>query len=94
MVGFIPLTRANVMLQLNPGKRGLPVVDHLLQTAAEYLVMDFEAKVFQYLQALSQSVESPVLVQLEQGQLAGLSTEETDEFKARVGLSSWVTSKS
>lgn len=64
--------------------------NHLLQVAAEYPIVDFEAKIISYLTALSQSIDAPVLVQLEQGQLKGLSIEDTDEFKRKVGLNAWI----
>lgn len=78
--------------QLEPAP-GCSLLNHLVQTAAEHPIVDFEGKVIGYLEALSKSIEAPILVQLEQGRLAALnnSIEETNKFKQKVGLGHWVS---
>lgn len=63
------------------------LVSHLEMLAAKHPIADFEAALLSFLEALSQSLAKPVLVQLESGQLDGMSKKETQEFVKSCGLS-------
>lgn len=76
-------------MKLRP-KNDEDLPNHMLQVAVQFPVVDFETKVLSFLDALVRSIELPVLVQLEQGQLTGLSVKETNAFKRRVGLETWI----
>ncbi|KAK5114325.1 hypothetical protein LTR62_002576 [Meristemomyces frigidus] len=52
----------------------------LQDAAAEHPVAAFDATILSYLQAMAQSISKPVLVQLECGQLDGMSKAETQDF--------------
>ncbi|KAK3677262.1 hypothetical protein LTR78_002800 [Recurvomyces mirabilis] len=59
----------------------------ILETAAtKYPITDFETNILSYLEAMAQSIPEPVLVQLERGQLDGMSKAETQEFIQSCGL--------
>ncbi|KAL1303282.1 hypothetical protein AAFC00_006689 [Neodothiora populina] len=77
--------RNQYMSRLRHGPH-VSTADHFTRVAADFSMVTFEERIASYLAALSQSIEPPVLVQLERGQLAGLSVEETQDFKRRVGL--------
>ncbi|TKA69384.1 hypothetical protein B0A55_08681 [Friedmanniomyces simplex] len=62
-------------------------VSRLEMAATKHPVPAFEAKILGFLEALSQSIPAPVLVQLEKGQLDGMSREETQAFVRSCGLS-------
>lgn len=64
-------------------QHGMPDPD--LTSVAKSLIT-FDADVVSFLQDLSKSIESPVLVQIEQGELRGLTKAETEAFKHKVGL--------
>ncbi|RMY71193.1 hypothetical protein D0863_05308 [Hortaea werneckii] len=69
---------------------GQPVVDltsRLESTATQHTIVKFESDVLGFLHALSESIDRPVLVQLEAGKLNGMSTEETTEFIKSCGFS-------
>ncbi|KAF1352074.1 hypothetical protein BDV97DRAFT_397124 [Delphinella strobiligena] len=80
--------RSNYLKLLQPSNNSSSVT-HLIQTATDYPIAHFDAKIKSFLVQLWQSIDAPVLVQLERGQLAGLSVEETDDFKRKIGLESW-----
>lgn len=54
--------------------------------ARQHGLLEFEAKLLEYMQFLAASITTPVLAQLEKGEIDGLSKEETIAFKQRVGL--------
>ncbi|KAJ5937476.1 hypothetical protein N7454_004776 [Penicillium verhagenii] len=54
--------------------------------AQKYPFMEFKAIVMNFLRDLMTTLDAPMLLQLERGQLIGLSPEETQLLKARVGL--------
>jgi hypothetical protein len=59
------------------------LVKHLLAASDEYPSRRTEDKILDYLKALSRSIDEPVLVQLEKGQLQGMTKEQTREFLTR-----------
>ncbi|KAI7385021.1 hypothetical protein KC336_g18066, partial [Hortaea werneckii] len=63
------------------------LISRLENTATQHPIFQFESDVLGFLHALSESIERPVLVQLEAGRLDGMSTEETTEFIKGCGLS-------
>lgn len=66
-----------------------PDIFSLLESVAAKHPMDaFEALVLKFLEALFISIAQPVLVQLERGQLDGMSREETKEFLMQCGVES------
>ncbi|KAI7258108.1 hypothetical protein KC352_g10772, partial [Hortaea werneckii] len=67
--------------------RFVDLISRLESTATQHPIVQFESDVLGFLHALSESIERPVLVQLEGGQLDGMSTEETTEFIKSCGLS-------
>ncbi|GAB1728433.1 hypothetical protein NU195Hw_g2344t1 [Hortaea werneckii] len=67
--------------------RLVDLISRLESTATQHPIVQFESDVLGFLHALSESIERPVLVQLEAGQLDGMSTEETTEFIKSCGLS-------
>ncbi|KAI6842639.1 hypothetical protein KC340_g1587 [Hortaea werneckii] len=69
------------------GHRLVDLISRLENTATQHPIFQFESDVLGFLHALSESIERPVLVQLEAGQLDGMSTEETTEFIKSCGLS-------
>ncbi|KAI7418146.1 hypothetical protein KC336_g9778 [Hortaea werneckii] len=69
------------------GHRFIDLISRLESTATQHPIVRFESDVLGFLHALSESIERPVLVQLEAGQLDGMSTEETTEFIKSCGLS-------
>ncbi|KAK0928554.1 hypothetical protein LTR29_017377 [Friedmanniomyces endolithicus] len=62
-------------------------VPRLEKAAEKYPIAAFETHVLGFLEALAQSIPEPVLVQLEKGQLDGMSKESTQEFLGNCGLS-------
>lgn len=62
------------------------VCGHLERVSAQHPKDEFEASVLKFLEALSASIAQPVLVQLEEGQLEGMSQEETREFLKECGV--------
>lgn len=60
--------------------------EHLKILASRVDVKEFEQKLMSFLNNLQDLQEAPVLVQLEVGQLAGFSLEETQQFMLRTGL--------
>ncbi|PWY65032.1 hypothetical protein BO70DRAFT_366831 [Aspergillus heteromorphus CBS 117.55] len=52
----------------------------------ELLQNKLQRSVFDFLACLMKTLDSPVLIQLERGKLVGLSREETEQLKGRVGL--------
>ncbi|KAI7326695.1 hypothetical protein KC315_g7423 [Hortaea werneckii] len=69
------------------GHRLVDLISRLENTATQHPIFQFESDVLGFLHALSESIERPVLVQVEAGQLDGMSTEETTEFIKSCGLS-------
>lgn len=65
--------------------RGL--ISHLEAVSSEHPLVAFEMRMLAFLDALSQSIEEPVLVQLEKGQMTGMSKAETAQFLKICGLS-------
>ncbi|KAK1046769.1 hypothetical protein LTS16_005484 [Friedmanniomyces endolithicus] len=62
-------------------------VSHLEKAAKKHPMAAFETKILGFLDALAQSIPEPVLVQLEKGQLDGMSKENTQEFLKNCGSS-------
>ncbi|KAK1069250.1 hypothetical protein LTR12_001137 [Friedmanniomyces endolithicus] len=60
-------------------------VSHLEKAAEKHPMAAFETKILGFLDALAQSIPEPVLVQLEKGQLDGMSKENTQEFLRNCG---------
>ncbi|KAJ5537926.1 hypothetical protein N7494_007405 [Penicillium frequentans] len=54
--------------------------------ALRYPLLEFKAIVGSFLCDLMTTLDAPILIQVERGQLEGLSPEETQRLKARVGL--------
>lgn len=54
--------------------------------ALKYPLLEFKAIVGTFLRDLMTTLDAPILIQVERGQLEGLSPEETQRLKARVGL--------
>ncbi|KAJ5639852.1 uncharacterized protein N7484_007714 [Penicillium longicatenatum] len=54
--------------------------------ALQYPLLEFKAVVGTFLRDLMTTLDAPILIQVERGQLDGLSAEETQRLKARVGL--------
>ncbi|GAB7356359.1 hypothetical protein MBLNU459_g7146t1 [Dothideomycetes sp. NU459] len=77
-------TRDEFCNMLQPDQFDL--VEHLVNVAADRPIDAFEAQVVAFLEALSMSLPAPVLVQLENGQLDGLTRKETAAFKQKVGI--------
>ncbi|KAH9819397.1 hypothetical protein Tdes44962_MAKER05235 [Teratosphaeria destructans] len=61
-------------------------VAQLSTVASEHPIAVFESKVLGFLIAMMQSISKPVLVQLETGQLDGMSKVETQEFLEACGV--------
>ncbi len=64
-------------------------MEHLEQTAARHPIEKFENGNIVFLNALHCCLPRPVLIQLELGQLDGLSTEQTQALKRKVGITKW-----
>ncbi|KAI7238312.1 hypothetical protein KC330_g2662 [Hortaea werneckii] len=72
------------------GQGGQSLVDltsRLESTATQHPILTCESDILGFLHALSESIDHPVLVQLEAGKLNGMSTEETTEFIKSCGFS-------
>jgi len=54
--------------------------------ALKYPLLEFKAIVGTFLRDLMATLDAPILIQVERGRLDGLSPEETQRLKARVGL--------
>ncbi|KAJ6115134.1 hypothetical protein N7486_000912 [Penicillium sp. IBT 16267x] len=54
--------------------------------ALKYPLLEFKAIVGSFLRDLMTTLDAPILIQVERGRLDGLSPEETQRLKARVGL--------
>lgn len=54
--------------------------------ALKYPLLEFKAIVGSFLRDLMTTLDAPILIQIERGRLDGLSPEETQRLKARVGL--------
>ncbi|KAK5716790.1 hypothetical protein LTR15_009683 [Elasticomyces elasticus] len=65
----------------------IDVVSRLEMAAARHPLDKFEANVLGFLDALSKSIPVPVLVQLENGQLTGMTRQETQDFVRNCGFS-------
>ncbi|KAK3111527.1 hypothetical protein LTR53_013145 [Teratosphaeriaceae sp. CCFEE 6253] len=63
-----------------------PQLAHFEAVATRHPIADFEATILEFLAALSQSVPTPVLTQLEGGELDGMSRAETRDFVRNCGL--------
>lgn len=84
--------RVQYLEELFPDEAELPNAEggrlqrHLESVAARFPIVDFEKKIVDFLHALSVTIAKPVLVQLEEGQLDGMSEEETAAFIKSCGL--------
>ncbi|KAK4556398.1 hypothetical protein LTR86_006542 [Recurvomyces mirabilis] len=77
-------SRNNAFTGAGPSAEDLTTI---LETAAtNHPIADFETNILSYLEAMAQSIPEPVLVQLEHGQLDGMSKAETQEFIQSCGL--------
>ncbi|RMZ11970.1 hypothetical protein D0862_02799 [Hortaea werneckii] len=72
----------------NQGRESLvDLISRLESTATQHPIVKFESDILGFLHALSESIDHPVLVQLEAGKLNGMSTEETTAFIKSCGFS-------
>jgi len=62
-------------------------IAQLGEVAAKHPVAQFERSILEYLTAMADSISKPVLVQLEDGELDGMSRPETQQFLRECGLS-------
>ncbi|KAI9844489.1 MAG: hypothetical protein M1837_005572 [Sclerophora amabilis] len=59
---------------------------HLKHVSQRFPLHEFEAKLLEFLKGLTTIHPKPILIQLESGKLDEMTTEETEAFKALVGL--------
>lgn len=59
---------------------------HLESVASKHPIDEFEASTLKFLEALMMSIPEPVLLQLEKGQLDGMSKGETEDFLKQCGV--------
>lgn len=64
---------------------GVPLADHLESLAAKHTLTDFEDKLLSFLEMLQYSHAMPILSQVEQGKVDGLTVAETEALKQRIG---------
>ena len=62
------------------------IATHLEQVALDHPIEGFETSILGFLEAMSISIPEPVLIQLENGQMDGMSVEETKSFLADCGV--------
>ncbi|KAF2481911.1 hypothetical protein BDY17DRAFT_317598 [Neohortaea acidophila] len=60
---------------------------HLETIANNHSIAEFESSMLEFLQAISNSIPEPVLVQVEKGQLSGMTKQETSDFLMECGIS-------
>ena len=77
--------RERFMNFLKP-EQDMNLIRQMELAAAQHSVFDFEGQVISFLEAILSSSPAPFLVQLEANKIDGMTTEETAELKARVGL--------
>ncbi|EMD00022.1 hypothetical protein BAUCODRAFT_361042 [Baudoinia panamericana UAMH 10762] len=83
----VPSTDRNE-IDASMGEHRAPnLTSHLESVAAQHPIAAFEESMLNYLEALSQSVPQPVLAQLDNGRLDGMSARETREFIRDCGVS-------
>jgi hypothetical protein len=79
--------RQRTLQKLCPtGEENGELCERLQDLAVGYPMRRTEETILEYLKGLSQSIPEPVLVQLEKGQLAGMTAEQTQEFMRECGL--------
>ncbi|KAL2001251.1 hypothetical protein VTN02DRAFT_1982 [Thermoascus thermophilus] len=76
--------RAEYMDRLQP-ESGVSHHIHLENLSNAFPIFQFEGMIIDFLTHLIESLEVPVLLQLERGQLGGLSRTESENLKKRVG---------
>jgi hypothetical protein len=81
---FIP--RLTINKQLTPTSRSTLLGRHLLSVAAEYPLHKFERDLLNFLEMLHQELAPPLMVQLENGVVEGLSLEETQQLMMRARM--------
>ena len=64
------------------------VTSHLEMVAVKHPIASFESSLLNFLEALSNSIPEPVLVQLERGQLDGMTKQQTQDFLTECGVGS------
>jgi hypothetical protein len=62
------------------------MLQHLQHLTSRFPLDRFEAEILNFVSALQRSQDPPLLVQLENGEVAGLSARETEALKQRVRL--------
>jgi hypothetical protein len=68
---------------LKPPKKSTPLVCHLLEVAAKYPLIQFEAQMMAFFESLHRQIMPPVLEQLNQGQLEGYSMSQSQSVMSR-----------
>jgi hypothetical protein len=61
------------------------LANHLESLAEKYTITDFEDKLLGFLEMLQYSQAMPILSQVEQGKVDGLTVAETEALKRRIG---------
>lgn len=77
--------RAKYMRHLQP-ERGMSLEAYFQATSNERVLRRLKSAVVDFLSDLVKTLDPPVLVQLERGQLGKLSRAETEQLKIRVGI--------
>ncbi|KAF2096525.1 hypothetical protein NA57DRAFT_78128 [Rhizodiscina lignyota] len=80
--------RTGYVRRLQPPSDDININKHLEHVAMESNIGLFEDKILNFLEAMLQAIDPPDLEQLERGQVAGLSHEETEELMQHVGFHS------
>ena len=68
------------------GAKRMEPISHLETVAAKYPIASFEASLLKFLEALSNSISEPVLAQLENGKLHGMTEQQTQKFLLDCGV--------
>jgi hypothetical protein len=71
------------IIQLKPSSKSTPLAHHLLQAAKLYPLHSFEQCMMGFLQTIHSHTSPPVLSQLEDGQVEGLSLDQSQELLRR-----------
>lgn len=72
---------------LTPSSKQVPLAHHLIQIAAAYPVQSFERDLMNFLQTLHDGVSLPRLLQVEDGQIDGLTAAQSIELLKRAQIS-------
>ncbi|KAF2433811.1 hypothetical protein EJ08DRAFT_694290 [Tothia fuscella] len=82
--GWAKIRREYVEMLTPP--QGVPLLTHLQNLTAQLPLDRFEGELLNFVHALQEGQDVPVLVQLENGQVTGLTARETEALKQRIRM--------